>query len=374
MSYLKDHYKEILFCLLAVAGLVQLVYYWLVFRRVAFHAVSHVGGTSQPVSVIICAKNEEIRLRKYLNAILEQAYHDFEVIVVNDCSWDETGEFLDQIAPQYPRLKIVTLKEQEKYRHGKKFALTLGIKAAKHETLLLTDADCIPAGKNWVSLMQQHLGKGKEIVLGYGAYTKEKTFLNKLIRFDTFLTAMQYLSYALGGNPYMGVGRNLAYTKSLFFRNKGFATHNHILSGDDDLFVNENSTPTNTAVELDPESFTYSEPKHSFGEWLKQKKRHLMTANYYKPGHKAGLFFYGFSLFLFYSLLIALLILRFKWRILVSLYGAILILKAPIVFKTAQKLKEKDLFWFFPILDLFQTYLQPVFYTANLFSKNKTWK
>lgn len=374
MLYLKDHYKEILFGVLGLAGLVQLGYYWLVFRRVAFFKISHEGGTTHPVSVVICAKNEVNRLKKFLPGVLEQAYPQLEVIVVNDCSWDETEEFLKEIAPQYPQLKVVTIKEQEKYRHGKKFALTLGIKAAKNEVLIMTDADCLPAGKNWVALMQKHFRKEIAIVIGYGAYTKESGLINKLIRFDTFQSAMHYFSAAIGGNPYMGVGRNLAYTKTLFFDNKGFAKHNHILSGDDDLFVNENATPTNTAVELDPESFTYSEPKRTFGEWLTQKKRHLATAKHYKGSHQFMLFIYGFTGVIFYTTLLALAVLRYEWRILLSLYAATLLIKLPVVFKTAAKLKEKDLFWLFPILEPIQTFLQPLFYTANLFSKQNTWK
>lgn len=374
MVYLKENYKEILFGLLVLSAVTQLAYYWWVFRRLAFFKVKHDGGVTHPVSVIICAKNEAIRLRKYLPSILEQAYPQFEVIVVNDCSWDETGEYLEEVSKQYAHLKVVTIKEQEKYRHGKKFALTLGIKAAKHEVLLMTDADCIPAGKNWIALMQKHFNKQTQIVLGYGAYAKEPGFLNKLIRFDAMHTAMQYFGFAIGGTPYMGVGRNLAYVKSLFFANKGFARHNHILSGDDDLFVNENASSANTSVELDPESFTYSDPKRSFGDWMAQKKRHMQSSAMYKSGHKAMLVFNGLSSFLFYGLLIALLALRYDWRIILSLYASVLILKLPVVYGSSVRLKEKDLTWLFPVLEPVNTILQPLFYTANLFSKQKTWK
>jgi len=333
-----------------------------------------VTGGPHAVSVIICAKNEVLRLRKYLPAVLEQAYSDFEVIVVNDCSWDETGEYLESIAPKYPRLKIVTIKEQEKYRHGKKFALTLGIKAAKNDHLLFTDADCIPSGKNWLSLMQRHFARNTEIILGYGPYQKEAGFLNKLIRFDTFYIGMQYLSAALGKNAYMGVGRNLAYRKELFFRSKGFAKHNHILSGDDDLFVNENATPQNTAIELDPEAFTFSEAKKSFGAWFKQKKRHLSTSKYYKLSDQFFLFANSISLILFYTVLIALLLLRFEWRILVSLYAGVILLRLPIIFSCAKRLKENDLIWTYPFLEFVHTILQPLFFIANVFSKQKSWK
>ncbi|MBP6532277.1 MAG: glycosyltransferase [Bacteroidia bacterium] len=374
MSHIIHDLEGVLFLLLLITAVTQLVYYWFFYRRLAFYKYDQVTGGPHPVSVIVCAKNEVLRLQKYLPAVLEQAYPDFEVIVINDCSWDETGEYLESIAQQYPQLKIVTIKEQEKYRHGKKFALTLGIKAAKNEYLLFTDADCIPAGKNWLSLMQRHFARNTEIILGYGPYQKESGFLNKLIRYDTFHIATQYLSAALGKNPYMGVGRNMAYKKDLFFRTKGFAKHNHILSGDDDLFVNENGNAQNTAVELDPESFTYSEAKKTFSQWFAQKKRHMSTARHYKSGHQFFLLMNSGSLILFYLLLITLLILRFEWRILVSLYAGLMILRLPIVFSCAKRLKENDLVWSFPFLEIVHIILQPLFYIANVFSKQKSWK
>lgn len=364
----------LLFILLLITAVIQLVYYWFFYRRLAFYRYNQVTGGPHPVSVIICAKNEVLRLKKYLSAILEQAYPDFEVIVVNDCSWDETSDYLESIAASYPHLKIVTIQEQEKYRHGKKFALTLGIKAAKNEYLLLTDADCIPASKNWLALMQRHFARNTEIIVGYGPYQKAKGFLNRLIRFDTFFIGIQYLSAALGKNAYMGVGRNLAYKKSLFFNSKGFAKHNHILSGDDDLFVNQNASSENTEVELDPESFTYSEAKTTFSDWLKQKKRHMSTSGQYKFGHSIFLFTNYISTLLFFLLLITLLILQYEWRILVSLYVGLQLLKLPIIYSCAKRLKETDLVWSFPLLECIHTFVQPFFYIANIFSKQQTWK
>src|SRR6185436_3860360 len=158
----------------------------------------------------------------------------------------------------------------------------IGIREAKHEILLLTDADCVPASEFWIQHMQDAYDENIDVVLGYGAYHKTKDFLNKLIRFETFHTALQYLSYALAGMPYMGVGRNLSYKKSLFFRHKGFSSINHIPSGDDDLFINKAATKKNTAVIIDPEAITRSIPKRTSKAWKKQKARHYTTAKFYK--------------------------------------------------------------------------------------------
>ena len=182
--------------------------------------------------------------------IFEQDYPHFEVVVVNDCSWDNTSDLLKEFGLKHSNLKIVTIKEDDTYSHGKKVALMMGIKGATHEHMLLTDADCRPNSKEWLRNMMQHFTGETEIVLGYGAYEKQGGFLNKIIRYDTFMIALQYLSFALAGKTYMGIGRNLAYKKSLFFKMKGFASHYHIESGDDDLVVNEAATKQNSKIEL----------------------------------------------------------------------------------------------------------------------------
>ena len=355
-------------------AVIHLLFFLLTFTKLSFYKAKDKQGLRQPVSVIICAKNEVNNLRKHLPLWMEQAYHDFEVIVVNDCSWDETEDFLKEQKLIYPQMKVVTIPEQDKYRHGKKFAVALGIKATKNEVLLFTDADCKPAGKNWIALMQDSYTQNTEIVLGYGPTEKEKGFLNRLIRFDVFQTAMQYFSFALSGNAYMGVGRNLSYKKAMFFRTKGFARHNHLLSGDDDLFVNENTNQVNTAVQINPESFTFTEGKKSFGEWMKQKSRHGTTAKYYKGKHKFQLGMLGMTNLIFFLLLITLLIVRFEWKAVLLLYGIKLMMQWGISFGAAKKLEEKDLMWIYPVHEIIYTFLQPLFYLSSLFTKNQTWK
>jgi hypothetical protein len=198
--------------------------------------------------------------------------------------------------------------------------------------------------------------------------------LNKLIRFDSFLVALQYLSFAMNGNPYMGVGRNLAYRKTLFFNNKGFANYQHILSGDDDLFVNETATKTNTAVEVNPESFTISKPKETFGEWMTQKTRHLSTSKHYPGKHQFILGLYWAAQVLFLLSLVGLLTLQFDWRILLGIFVLKTGMQYLIFGKAMQKLKEQDLIWMLPILDLILMTISPIFALQGLFYKDQKWK
>ena len=226
-----------------------------------------------PVSVIVCAKNEEKNLKQNLPLILQQDYPDFEVIVVDDNSTDETYYLLKVMQHDYPHLHVIRLNENVNFFRGKKFPLSIGIREARNEHLLLTDADCIPLTKNWVRTMAENFTKNKEIVLGYGKHKQQKGFLNSLIRFETLYTAMQYFSFALAGIAYMGVGRNMAYKKQTFTKQKGFSKHYNLMSGDDDLFVNSAATKNNVAIEINYDSFTISEPKQNWKSWWKQKRR-----------------------------------------------------------------------------------------------------
>jgi hypothetical protein len=209
-------------------------------------------------------------------------------------------------------------------------------------------------------------------VLGYSPYKKSTGFLNKIIRFDTFHTALQYLSYALAGLPYMGVGRNLSYKKDVFLRNKGFSAINHLPGGDDDLFINKVATKENTAIVIDPDTFTLSEPKKTFSEWFRQKTRHYTTARYYKPLHKFLLGMYSVSHLLFYPLLIVSLF--FDWRTTLSLFGIRFIVQGYIFQKTMKKLGEEDLFPLWWLLDIWM-FLYYLIFSTTLWKKPRpTWK
>ncbi|MDQ7949403.1 MAG: glycosyltransferase, partial [Pedobacter sp.] len=288
--------------------LVQLCYSLFVHLKLALAPIDVLPENGKnPISVIICARNEAENLGKYLPQVLAQEYPKFEVIVVNDRSWDGTDELLKEFAVQYPHLKIVTVADGNKFMAGKKFAVTMGIKAASYDWLVFTDADCEPASAQWLMGMQQPEDPSIAIVLGYSPYFKKNGLLNCLIRFETFFTAVNYLSFALKGMPYMGVGRNMAYRKSLFFENKGFAAHMHIPSGDDDLFVNANANAANTMIRFNRTTHVWSEPKTSWLAYLRQKKRHFGAGKLYKPRHQFILSFQIATQFLFYACGIALL-------------------------------------------------------------------
>lgn len=327
----------------------------------------------QPVSVVICARNEDDNLTEYLPKVLSQDYPDFEVVVVNDCSFDNTENVIDEFARIFPNLRKANIKEDAYYKHGKKFAMLVGIKAAKHNRIVLTDADCYPAGDQWLKQMALGFSNEREIVLGYGAYDKGKGLLNRLIRYDTFIIAVNYLSSAINGKAYMGVGRNLAYTKELFFREKGFSKHYHINSGDDDLFVNQAATAANVNVCIDKDAITYSKPKKNLREWRIQKARHLTTSPLYTSGSRSRIAFSYFSQYYFYFSLLGLA-LSVKTLLLIPILFVIKIIAQWLVLnKVSKKLNERDLLGASFFYELILLFIYPIFHITKLFYKPNKW-
>ncbi len=356
---------------------IQFIYYVIVFGNYSFSSNKQENQSTfnEPVSIIICAKNEADNLNYNLPLFLNQKYPNFELILINDCSIDGTLEVFENFknSSSIP-IKVVDVEANEQFWGSKKYALTLGIKAATHNHLLFSDADCKPKSAKWISEMVSKFTDNNQIVLGYGSYKKIKnSLLNRLIRFETLLTAIQYFSFAKIGIPYMGVGRNLAYTKQLFFGNNGFVSHMKLRSGDDDLFINQVATKKNVATCDSKESHTISEPKNTFGSWISQKRRHITTAKHYKPLHKILLGLFYCSQLLFWVTGLTLLSLMYQWEVVGVLVLFRLLFQYLIVGLAAKKLDEADLILWFPFMEIFLIFIQMFIFIKNLISKPTNW-
>ncbi len=343
---------------------IQLYYYFRYFRGIIRHHKKEqkvnltFNDEQTPVSVVICARDEEENLRKFLPFILEQDYPDYEVIVINDASFDNTDDYLSLMMKSYPNLRTTFVPDGTTNLSTKKLGITLGIKAAKNDLILLTDADCMPEGKDWIAYMVRNFTPETEFVLGYGGYLEKKGFLNKLIKYDTLFVAMQYLGMAEASRPYMGVGRNLAYRKSTFFRLKGFAGTLELRSGDDDLMVNRGADEANTRIEVSKDSVTWSEPKTTFKQWYGQKERHLSVSDKYNKSSKTRLIVEPVSRGLFYLTSIALIVLgllKLNW--IIAGFGAFFILlrfgiQLFTINKSAKILGERKFYLTIPLFDI----------------------
>jgi len=369
----------ILFAIFCLVIFIQVYFYLRIFKNLKKCNSPGDPTFSLPVSIVVCAKNEENNLKVLLPALIAQKYPSFELVLVNDHSQDDSLKFMLGFQSEQEKkgnpieIKIINLSEPES--SGKKNALTKGILNASHENILLTDADCIPASDYWLKGMTAKLTGEKTISLGYGAYKKiSGSFLNKLIRYETMLTALQYFSYAKMGIPYMGVGRNLAYKKSVFIGANGFINHAEIASGDDDLYISQVANENNTAQCVEQGAFTYSQPKTSLSSWIRQKRRHITTAGHYKSFHQCALGLYFISQLLFWLLLPILLI--NENFVLFVLYLVVIrfIIWFDKIIGAAKTLEEQDLILIAPLLEICLICIQLIIFVANIFSPPKKWQ
>ena len=306
-------YNRISFIILLIFGitlLIQLLYHWGAFSKVAFYKNKRRPKTDselEPVSIVLCARDAYEYLTELVPALLNQNYPDFEVVIVNDCSDDETEEYLKDLERRETRIKPVQLKQHLNFFNGKKFPLSMGIKSAQNDLIVLTDCNCMPTNDQWLRSVVNCYGKNTEVVIGYSPFVRKKGLLNSLIRFDAVQNALLYLSAALKGHPYMGIGKNLSYRKELFYRNKGFTSHYITSVGDDDLFVSQVATKKNTEVLIDPDNTILTTPTGSFHQWMRQKSGRYSTVQQYNVRTRTMLSLFYISQFLFYVSFIALI-------------------------------------------------------------------
>lgn len=293
--------------------LIQLCIHWIRFSRLAFfkrYPRQKFDSELEPVSVVVCARDAYEQLVELIPVLLRQNYPSFEVVVVNDCSDDETEEYLKDLQRSEPRVKPVQLRQHLNFFNGKKFPLSMGIKSASHDLLVLTDADCMPSSDDWLRSVVSCYGERTEVVVAYSPYRYRKGLLNQLIRFDTLQTGMLYLSAALAGKPFMGVGRNLSYRKRLFYENKGFTSHYTTPAGDDDVFISQVATKRNTKVCLDAENTVVATPSGSFWQWVRQRCNSYSTIKMHRADTRAFMGLHYWSQFLFYGCFVALFFLQ----------------------------------------------------------------
>lgn len=321
------------------------------------------NGFREPVSVIVYAKNESENLRKHLPALLTQEYPAFEVIVINDGSTDESEDVLKTLKNEYKNLYHTYIPENARYLSRKKLSLTIGIKAAKYDLLLFTEANCEPVSPRWIaSMVQPYRASGTEVVLGFCAYRHTRGFFHKLVAYDNLLTGLQYLSCALKHHPYAGDGRNLSYRKSLFFEHKGYYKSLGLHAGDDDLFINETANGKNTAVVYSSDSLTEMAPVDYFAMWKEMKASRAATKKFYKGG-KLTFFRFGslcFFLFLFAVIASVLSGLTGHWALAVLallLWTVRMVIRTVILGKSARLLGQKPLTGWLPLLEM----VQPLF-------------
>lgn len=332
------------------------------------------AGPAVPVSVIVAARNEAGNLRQLLPALLAQGHPEFEIIVANDRSADQTARVVQNFARQDKRVRLLNILRTPTGWNPKKYALQQAIASARHNCLLFTDADCLPLEKKWIFSVQAVSRWPAQIVLGYSGYQKKRGLLNLFIRHETFYTAWQYFTFASLGLPYMGVGRNLSYTKALFQKSGGFKKIAGVTGGDDDLLVQQMTRQGNTVCLLSRQGQTVSKPETCVGSWFRQKLRHLAAGKKYSSRYSFLLGGLHASHAGFYLTAALLPLLEFNFNLLAALYIfrlSVLLIVAAIFRSRLQE--KKDLVAAFPLTEiLFVIYFLATGFAA-LVTKKVKW-
>lgn len=310
IEFLFNQFSFIVLVCFGVTLIVQLFYHWGVFSKVAFYKNKHqkkIDSELEPVSVVICARDAYEYLTELLPVLLHQDYPDYEIVVVNDCSDDETEEYLKDLERKEPKIKPVQLRQHLNFFNGKKFPLSMGIKSAQNDLIVLTDFNCMPVNDQWLRSVVGCYERRTEVVIGYSPFVHKKSSFNRVMRFDAMQQGLLYLSAALKGHPYMGIGKNLSYRKELFYRNKGFTSHYTTPVGDDDLFISQVATKKNTEVLIDAPNAILTNPTHSIKLWMRQRSSRYSTIPQYSLRARFSLGLFAWTHTLFYAAFIALL-------------------------------------------------------------------
>jgi glycosyltransferase involved in cell wall biosynthesis len=375
-------FECIVLLLVIIAFGLQIYYYTGIFGRLAFKSLrgKNPPSTPAPVSVILCARNEYEALQQHLKLILEQDYPEYEVIVVNDGSEDDSETLLASMQVQYPHLNFRTLVKDKLFSHSKKLPLGVGIKAAQYDLLLFIDADCRPSGNQWLRAMQRHFTDKTDIVLGYTRLENNPLW----IRADKLMQAFHYLGKALHHRPYMGVGSNLAYRKNLFFDNNGFDGRITEKVCEDRIFINKVATRTNTEASLSVDATTVSTLPISPQRWRRERLRELRSFKLCKKQHRFPELAEALTRLVFFAALTIAVILQVKnltadrlqvqHYLLFSLTGLFLIrlILQIVVFTRTQKcLGEKQLTPMLLLWDLVFPLIYIVLVVQSLFPDKK---
>ena len=348
--------------------LIQLFYWWIVFKPLAQYSNTKTT-TNEAVTILVCAKNEADNLEKNIPSWLSQSHEPCETLIVDDFSGIKTRHLIEKMRQKERYLLYYKVKSN---KVGKKQALIEGLSNCRHNYVVFTDADCYPASPEWISyMMSTSKEQVADIVLGYSPYTQtDKTLLNDWIQYETWYTGITYLGFALKGWPYMGVGRNILYKRSIL--REDIITKHELSAGDDDLTVNQLATKENTAICLHPKSHVFSIPKNNWRDYFQQKRRHLSTPNYYKSAHKLLLMGLSVSHILFFISVIYLL-----FTPLYLIAGFTFLSRAIVVGSVARLLLKKlqsplGLFDFYK-MDLLHHLYYFVFSFAIIFPQKKSW-
>lgn len=363
---------SILFYLFIAIVALQILYHIFVFGSLSVKQKEDPKVKRLPVSLIVYIENNEEELKRFLAALHNQSYPNFEIVLVNNASYDDSLEIAKQFAQSQENVKIVNVENNESFWGNKRYALTLGIKVAKYDYLLFCEPTAIPDSALWITNMTSQFTLSKSIILGHQRLeVVPKSLWNKLIRFQNATWAAYNFSWANIAKPLFGNNKNLAYKKEEFYKVNGFIDQMTQNRGEDYYFINTIATSKNTAVSLSKTSFTASSINPSFKAWTQEVKSQSTLFSALGLGTKLKVYCYTFTKIPYFILTAVLLTTLYNWEIVLGLFVLRSIVVALYSHKFLKHFQEKDLSFWFPILEFIHTFTTAFIYFRSLVTRKQ---
>lgn len=366
-------FLTVVFYAFIVFTAIQIIYY-LTFSSLFFKSKkTNKINTKPPISLLIFVKNSAAYLEKNLTYFLNQDYPEFEILLIDNCSSDDTDEVLEKIKTKHKKVRIINVENNESFWANKKYTYTLAIKAAKYNHLLFSEIIAKPISKNWILEMSNQISDKKSLVLGYTKHNTSKGFMNLLIRFNDVLDALKAFTFTKFNTPFRASAYNFSFTKDNFFRVNGFIKHIKINYGKDDLFLRDAYFKKNTSFSIDEDSFVEITKEKTFKDWFSAQKRNSFLQNHYKLNHQILLFLYTITKLGSLTLGITLLFF-YPYKIILCIIGFYFLVKTIVLALATKKFKEPKIIFLFPFLEIILILLQISIFINNLMLKPNHWK
>ncbi len=300
---------------------------------------------AQSVSVIVVVNDDLDYIENTLPLLLQQKYDlPYQVVVVNDMpELEETSDMLKVLTERFPNLYVTTIRENHHFKHTRKLAYTIGIKAARYDCLLFTTTHDIPANDKWLGLMSKGFVSRHSLVLGYNRIQRKPGFLNRLERTVNIFTSLPMFAAAVSGKPFLARSGNMGFTRQLFFDNHGYCKYLRLNSGENDLFLQRVRKFADTSVILSPSAATEHLFAPRYSIWYNRRKFDTYTYRYYPASLRLFLGMEHLFRILFWGSALTLIIMQVPWMWIISvlLIGLRILLMSLVFRKLSKRTQEK---------------------------------
>lgn len=378
-ALLTNRYTLVYLVILLTAIIVLSLYYGLTYMRVGRTKNKRATQILPPsddrlpsVSIVMVTHNEAAYLKDSLPYLLEQDYPDYEVVMVDYLSHDDTPFVLKVCSENYDNFKPVSFPEDVNMFQGKKYPLSIGIQSAKGDVILLTDPDCVPRSLTWVrEMMKGYSVPGVKMVMSYAGIKQEKGLLNLFQQYDNLCDTASWMSASLSGHPYTATGRNLSYRRDFFFAQGAFCSHYSEPEGADDMFVNQNANGSNSILSLESGGFVDMEAKESFRQWRLLRRRRYATKRYYPTATKLRLALHPIAMVLFYAAIATLLVQSVcPWFIPTALFVLTWTWQIVTFSRLTKRFEIKRVHFFAPLFEIYFLLSNTILFFLALSKKN----